>query len=76
MWWDGHDRVVCILAMWKQCGFCGIAYGLLVDFRWPVNISLRMGVLEVQDGVVGMVCPLPSSLASGLLRILNEHFWL
>ena len=77
VWWDGRDGVVCILAMWKLCGFCGIAYGLPVDFWWPVNISLRMGVLEAQDGVVvGVVCPLPSGLASGLLRILNKHFQL
>ena len=32
VWWDGHDGVVCILAMWKLCGFCGIACGLPVDF--------------------------------------------
>ena len=32
VWWDGHDGVVCILAMWKLCDFCGIACGLPVDF--------------------------------------------
>ena len=66
---------MCILALWKLCGFCGIVCGLPEDFQWPVNTSLRMGVLEVQDGVgVGVVWSLPSSLASGPLRTLNEHF--
>ena len=45
--------------------------GFFVGFRWPVNTSLRRGVLEAQDGVVvGVVWPLPS----GPLRTLNEHF--
>ena len=56
-------------------GFCGIACGLPVDFRWPANTLLRMGVLEAQDSiVVGVVCPLLSGLASGPLTILKEHF--
>ena len=62
---------MCILALCKLCGFCGIVCGLLEDFQWPVNTSLRKGILEAQDGVVvGVVCPLPS----GPLRTLNEHF--
>ena len=49
--------------------------GLPEDFRWPVNSSLSMGVLETQDGVVvGVVWSLPSGLASSPLRTLNEHF--
>ena len=49
---------------------------LFVGFRWPVNTILRMGVLEAQDGVVvGVVWPLPSGLASCLMRILIEHLW-
>ena len=53
--------------------FCGIVCGFPEDFRWPVNTSLRMGVLEARDGVVvGVVWP----LASGPLRTLNEHFQL
>ena len=46
-----------LLALWKLCGFCGVACELLVDFQWPVDTSLRMGVLEAQDGgfVVGVV---------------------
>ena len=48
-----------------------------MDFRWPANTLLRMGILEAQDVVVvGVVWPLPSSLASGSLTILNEHFQL
>ena len=51
--------------------------GLLVDFRWPVNTLLEMGVLEAEDGaIVGVVRLLLSGLASGPLRILSEHFWL
>ena len=74
-WQKGHEGVVCILALWKLCGFCGIVCGLLVDFRLPVNTLLEMGVLKAQDGaVVGVVRLLPSSLASGPLRILNEYF--
>ena len=49
VWWNSRDGVVCILALWKLCG------GLLVDFLWPVNTSLRMGVLEAQNGVVSVV---------------------
>ena len=59
---------------------CLVFVGLLVGFRWTFGgqpTLLRMGVLEAQDGaVVGVVWPLPSSLASDPLRILNEHFQL
>ena len=62
--------VVCSLALWKVCGFCGI-----VNFWWPISTLLEMGVLEAQDGaVVGVFRLLPSGLASGPLRILNNHF--
>ena len=72
VWQKGREGVVCILAMWK---LCGIACGLPVDFWWPVNTLLEMGVLEAQGGaVVGMVRLIPSGLASGPLTILNEHF--
>ena len=65
-------RVVCILALWKLCGFCGIA-----GFQWPVNTLLEMGVLKAEDGaVVGGVRLFLFSLVSGPLRILSEHFWL
>ena len=75
VWQKGREGVVCLLALWKLCGFCGIVCGLPVDFRWPVDTLLEMGVLEAQDGaVVGVVRLLPSGLASGPLRILNEHF--
>ena len=48
-----------------------------VDFWWPVNTRLRMGVLEAQDGgAVGVAWPFPSGLASGPLRALIEHFQL
>ena len=56
---------LCALGITEACG-------LPVDFWWPINTLLRMGVLETQDGgVVGVICPLS---ASGPLRILNEHF--
>ena len=43
--------------------------------RWKVNILLEMGVLKALDGtVMGVVRSLPSGLAYGPLRILNEHF--
>ena len=58
-------KSVCILA---QCGFSGIVCGLPVDFRWPVNTSLSVGVLEAQDGdAVGVAWSFPSGLASGPL---------
>ena len=38
---------------------------------------LRLGVHEAHgDAVVGVVWPLPSSVASVPLSILIEHFWL
>ena len=53
--------------MWKLCGFFGIV-------RFPRS-WLVMCVSEAQDGgVVGVGWP--SSPASSLLRILNEHFQL
>ena len=33
VWRNGCEGVVCILALWKLCGFCGIVCELLVDFR-------------------------------------------
>ena len=73
VWWNSRDGTVCIW-LCESCGFCGIACGLPVHFRWPANTWLRKGVLEAQDGVaVSVVWPLPSSLASGPWRILNEH---
>ena len=49
--------------------------GLPVDFRWPVNTWLRVGVLEAQDGgAVGVAWPFPSGLTSGPLRAFIEHF--
>ena len=48
-----------------QCGFSGIVCGLPLDFRWPVNSRLRMGVLEAQGGAaVGVAWLFPSGLAS------------
>ena len=42
-----------------------------------INFSLRMGILEEQDGTVGGVSwPLPSALASGHWSASNEHCWL
>ena len=62
-------------AVWFLWDCLWASGGLPEDFRWPVNTSLRRGVLEAQDGVVvGVVWPLPSGLASGPLRTLNEHF--
>ena len=58
-----------------ECERCVVFVGLLVGFRWPANTLLRIGVLGAQDRViVGVVWPLPSSLASGPLTILKEHF--
>ena len=74
-WWKGCQVFVCILALWMQCGFSGIVCGLPVDFRWPVNTWLRVGVLEAQDGgAVGVAWPFPSGLTSGPLRAFIEHF--
>ena len=43
--------------------FMGLFVGF-VDFRWPGNTSLEIGVLEAQDdAVVGVVRLLPSGLA-------------
>ena len=42
---------------------CTVLVATFVDFRWSVKLSVRMGVLEEQNGVVfGVSCLLPSSL--------------
>ena len=65
-----REGVLCILAAMWFLWDC-------VDFWWPVNTSLEMGVLEAQeDAIVGVVRLPSSSLASGPLKILNEHFQL
>ena len=52
---NGCEGVVCISAIWKLCGFCGIVCRLPVDFRWSVDSWLVMCVAEAQDGgVVGV----------------------
>ena len=77
VWQNSHEGFVCILALWKLCGCCGIVCGLPVDSQWPVNTRLGMGVLEAQDGdVLGVDRLLPFGLSSGPIRILNEHFQL
>ena len=46
----------------KLCAFwcCGCCVGLVVDFQWPVNNSLRKGVFEVEGGAdLGVVWSLP-----------------
>ena len=43
-----------VLTLRKLCTFWGIACRLPVDFWWPVNTSLRMGVLEAQDDLLGV----------------------
>ena len=43
------DVIVCLLLLsWLCCIVCGLPVG----FRWLVNISWRMDVLEEQDGAV------------------------
>ena len=45
-----------------------VLLALFVDFRWSVEISWKMGLLEEQDGAVVSVFP------SGPLSILDAHF--
>ena len=66
MWQNGREGVVCILALWMLCGFCGI--------RGLVRTWLTIGVLEAEDvAVVDVAWSFHSGLASGPL---NELFWL
>ena len=75
VWWNVIDVLVCLLVLTRLCCIIGIVCGLPVGFRWSVEISWRMGLLEEQDGaVVGVFLPLPSGPASGPLSILNAHF--
>ena len=49
------DVIVCLLVL-----TIGIVCGLPVGLWWLVEIPLRMGLLEEEDGaVVGMLLPLP-----------------
>ena len=57
VWWNPVVMELC--AFWL-CESCVVFVGLLVDFRWPANTLLRMGVLGAQDGVVSMVLSGPS----------------
>ena len=45
----------CVLVLSRLCGFNGIACGLPVGLWWSVNISLRTGIVEKEDGM----CPGP-----------------
>ena len=78
VWWSGTDIIVCILILLRLCCVSGNVCGLPVGFRWSVNFSWRVGVLEEQDGVVlGVYWPLPSDLDSfQSLEYVNEHFQL
>ena len=61
MVWQNGCEEVCISAMGKLCGFCGIVCGLPVDFWWAVDIWLVMCIPEAQGGgVVGVVWALPA----------------
>ena len=68
-WRKGCQVFVCILV---QCGFSGIVCGLPVDFRWPVNTLLRVGVQD--GGAVGVAWSFFFGLAFGPLRAFIEHF--
>ena len=61
MWAGGRGAMKELCAFWP-CGSCVVFLGLfVVDFRWPVNTLLEMGVPEAQGGaVVGVVRLLPS----------------
>ena len=52
MWWNGTDIIACVLMLWGLCCVSGKDCGLPVNFRRSVKVSLRMGILEEQDGVV------------------------
>ena len=66
------DIIPCVLMLSKLCSVSGNVCGLLV---WSVILSLRMGILEEQDGVVlGVSWTLPSGQASSHLSTSNEHF--
>ena len=57
---------------WHRC-YCmyfdvvkAVLLAMLVNFQWSVKFSMRMNILEEEDGVVlGVSRPLPLSLASG-----------
>ena len=56
--WKGFDIIVCILVWSRLCSFSCIACGLPADFQCSVNISLRIGILELEDGaIVGVSGP-------------------
>ena len=38
------------MSLCGQCGCCHDRVVLVVDCWWSVNISLRMGIFEAQDG--------------------------
>ena len=74
VWWNVIDVIASLLVLTRLFCIIAIVCGLLVGFRWSVEISWRMGLLEEQDGaVVGVFLPLPSGPASS---ILNAHLWL
>ena len=51
-----------------------VLVAMFVDFLQAVKFSLRIGILEEQDGVLlGVFWPLPSGLASGAS---SEHLQL
>ena len=59
MWWNGTDVILCVLMLSRLCCVSGHTCGLTVGFRWSVKFSLRMVILEEQDGVVfGVSWPL------------------
>ena len=47
--------IVYLLVLFRLCCTIGIVCGLLVGFRWSVEIYWRMGLLEKQDGAVVVV---------------------
>ena len=69
------DIIVYILILSNLCCVSGHVCGISVGFHWSVKVSLRIGVLEEQDGVVlGVSWPLPADLASYHWSTSNKHF--
>ena len=71
--WHAFAYAIVYYATVLCCQGCVVLVALFVEIRWSFNSSLRVDILEVQDGaIMGVTLPLSSGLSSQSFEYINS----